>query len=161
MLAETDVLDRLAATASIAEKHFYYGVSWAAYLRLLEDLGDDRPGSIRLTYMDGVLEIMSPKRLHEQTTRLVDMILTLVTFERGMNLDNCGAMTIRADLQENGGEPDSCFYLVNEPAVRGVTEIDLQVHPPPDVVLEVDNYQSIARQDEAIRGRRGAGSVAL
>jgi len=138
MLAETDVLDRLAATATIAEKHLYYGVSWAAYVRLLDDLGDDRPGGIRLTYSDGTLEIMSPKRLHEQVTRLVDMILTVITFELGVNLDNCGAMTLRVDRQERGGEPDSCFYLANEPAVRGVTEIDLQLHPPPDIVLEVD-----------------------
>ncbi len=138
MLAETNILDRLATSATIAEKHLYYGVSWSAYLNLLDDLGDDRPGGIRLAYIDGILEIMSPKRLHEQITRLVDMILTLVTFELGMNLDNCGAMTLRVDLQEKGGEPDSCFYVANESKVRGVAEIDLQIHPPPDVVLEVD-----------------------
>ena len=28
--------------------------------------------------------------------------------------------------------------MANESKVRGVAEIDLQVHPPPDVVLEVD-----------------------
>lgn len=138
MLAETDILDRLAATATVAERHLYYGVSWDAYLRLLDDLGDDRPGGIRLTFMDGILEIMSPKRLHEQTTRFVDMILTLITFERGVNLDNCGAMTLRVDGQEKGGEPDSCFYIASEPQVRGLTEIDLQIHPPPDIILEVD-----------------------
>ncbi len=138
MLAETNILDRLATSATIAEKHLYYGVSWNAYLSLLDDLGDDRPGGIRLTYIDGILEMMSPKRLHEQITRLIDMILTLMTFELGMNLDNCGAMTLRVDLQEKGGEPDSCFYVANESKVRGVAEIDLQVHPPPDVVLEVD-----------------------
>ncbi len=139
MIAETDVLDRLAATATLAEKHLYYGVAWETYLELLDELGDDeRPGGIRLAYIDGALEIMSPKRLHEQITRFVDMILTLVTFEQGRNLDNCGAMTMRVDAQEKGGEPDSCFYLANESAVRGIAEIDLQVHPPPDVVLEVD-----------------------
>ncbi len=138
MFAETDVLDRLTATATVAEKHLYYGVSWDAYLKLLSDLGDGRPGGIRLAYMDGILEIMSPKRLHEQITRLVDMILTLMTFEMGMNLDNCGAMTMRLDVQEKGGEPDSCFYIANEAKVRGVVEIDLKIHPPPDVVLEVD-----------------------
>ncbi len=138
MFAETDVLDRLTATATVAEKHLYYGVSWDAYLKLLSDLGDGRPGGIRLAYMDGLLEIMSPKRLHEQITRLVDMILTLMTFEMGMNLDNCGAMTMRLDVQEKGGEPDSCFYIANEAKVRGVVEIDLKIHPPPDVVLEVD-----------------------
>ena len=135
MLVESHVLDRLTAAAT-AEKHIYYGVSWDTYLQLLEELGDER--SVRLTFNRGVLEITSPKRLHEQVTRLVDMVVTLLAFELGLNVDNCGAMTLRVASAERGGEPDSCFYIANEAAVRGVDEIDLQVHPPPDSVLEVD-----------------------
>lgn len=135
MLVESHILDRLTAHAT-AEKHIYYGVSWGAYSQLLDDLGDDR--SVRLTFSRGVLEIMSPKRLHEQITRLVDMVVTLLAFELGLNVDNCGAMTLRVESAQRGGEPDSCFYVANEAAVRGVDEIDLQVHPPPDIVLEVD-----------------------
>jgi Uma2 family endonuclease len=135
MLVEAHLLDRLAAT-STAEKHYYYGVSWDTYLRLLEDLSDD--GSVRLTFSRGVLEIISPKRLHEQITRLIDMVVTLLAFELGMNVDNCGAMTLRIESAQRGGESDSCFYVASEAAVRGVEEIDLEVHPPPDIVLEVD-----------------------
>jgi Uma2 family endonuclease len=135
MLAESHVLNRLTAAAT-AEKHIYYGVLWDTYLQLLEELGDD--SGVRLTFNRGVLEIMSPKRLHEQITRLVDMVVTLLAFESGVNVDNCGAMTLRVASAERGGEPDSCFYIANEATVRGVDEIDLQVHPPPDIVLEVD-----------------------
>src|SRR5437868_4979118 len=135
MLVEAQMLDRLKASAT-AEKHIYYGVSWDTYLQVLEELGDD--GNVRLTFNRGVLEIMSPKRLHEQVTRLVDMVVTLLAFELGVNVDNCGALTLRVEAAQRGGEPDSCFYVVNEAAVRGVENIDLQIHPPPDVVLEVD-----------------------
>jgi Uma2 family endonuclease len=135
MHAESHVLNRLTAAAT-AEKHIYYGVSWDTYLQLLEELGDD--SGVRLTFNRGVLEIMSPKRLHEQITRLIDMVVTLLAFELGLNVDNCGAMTLRVASAERGGEPDSCFYIANEATVRGVDEIDLQVHPPPDIVLEVD-----------------------
>lgn len=135
MLVESHLLDRLTANAT-AEKHIYYGVSWDTYLQLLDDLGDD--SNVRLTFNHGVLEIMSPKRLHEQLTRLVDMVVTLLAFELGMNVDNCGAMTLRIASEQRGGEPDSCFYVANEAAVRGVEEINLEIHPPPDVVLEVD-----------------------
>jgi Uma2 family endonuclease len=135
MLVESHILDRLTANAT-AEKHIYYGVSWDAYLQLLEDLGDD--SKVRLTFNHGVLEIMSPKRLHEQITRLIDMVVTLLAFELGLNVDNCGAMTLRVAAAERGGEPDSCFYIANEAVVRGVDEINLQAHPPPDIVLEVD-----------------------
>ena len=66
------------------------------------------------------------------------MVVTLLAFELGLNVDNCGAMTLRVASAQRGGKPDSCFYIANEAAVRGVDEIDLQVHPPPDIVLEVD-----------------------
>lgn len=135
MLAESHILDRLTANAS-AEKHIYYGVSWDTYVQLLDELGDE--SKIRLTFNRGVLEIMSPKRLHEQITRLVDMVVTLLAFELGLNVDNCGTMTLRLESAQHGGEPDSCFYIANEAAVRGVEEIKLQIHPPPDIVLEVD-----------------------
>src|ERR1051325_7637324 len=135
MLVESHILDRLTATAT-AEKHIYYGVSWDAYLQLLEDLGEE--SSVRLTFYHGVLEIMSPKRLHEQITRLIDMVVTLLAFELGLNVDNCGTMTLRVESAQRGGEPDSCFYIANEARVRGVDEINLQVHPPPDIALEVD-----------------------
>ncbi|MBC7910293.1 MAG: Uma2 family endonuclease [Pyrinomonadaceae bacterium] len=135
MLTESHILDRLTANAT-AEKHIYYGVSWDTYTQLLEELGDD--SNVRLTFNRGVLEIMSPKRLHEQMTRLVDMVVMFLAFELGLNVDNCGAMTLRVESVERGGEPDSCFYITNEATVRGVEEIDLQVHPPPDIVLEID-----------------------
>lgn len=135
MLVESHLLNRLTESAT-AEKHYYYGVSWDTYLQLSEDLSDDK--SVRLTFNRGVLEIMSPKRLHEQLTRLVDMVVTFLAFELGMNVDNCGAMTLRVESAQRGGEPDSCFYIANEALVRGVDEIDMQVHPPPDIVLEVD-----------------------
>lgn len=135
MLAESHILDQLAMNGT-AEKHLYYGVSWDTYLHVREVIGDD--SSVRLTFSHGVLEIMSPKRPHEQIIRLIDMVVTLLAFELGLNVDNCGAMTLRFESAQRGGEPDSCYYLANESAVRGLEEIDLQVHPPPDIVLEVD-----------------------
>ena len=135
MLTESHVLDRLAMN-STAEKHLYYGVSWNSYLQAREAIGDD--SNLRLTFSRGVLEIMSPKRLHEQITRLIDMVVTLLGFELGINVDNSGSMTLSLESAQHAGEPDSCFYVGNEPVVRGLDEIDLQVHPPPDIVVEVD-----------------------
>ncbi len=135
MLVETDIFDRLKVQA-IAEKRIYYGVPWSEYLRLREEFTE--ASHLRMTYQRGVLEIMSPKRLHEQITRLIDMVVTLIAFETGRNVDNCGALTLRVAGIASGGEPDSCFYLAHEGDVRGLSDIDLTLHPPPDLVLEVD-----------------------
>lgn len=43
----------------------------------------------------------------------------------------------REDL-ERGFEPDSCFYVQNEALARGKPRIDLNVDPPPDLVIEID-----------------------
>ncbi len=50
------------------------GVSWTQYLALLNQLGD-RPG-FRITYLDGILEIMAPSLRHEDVkSRLGDLLL--------------------------------------------------------------------------------------
>jgi Uma2 family endonuclease len=37
-----------------------------------------------------------------------------------------------------GIEPDNCFYIQNEAAVRGKERLDLSVDPSPDLALEID-----------------------
>jgi Uma2 family endonuclease len=135
MITEHQILDRLTLH-SVAEKHYYYGVTWADYLNISDEFGDE--SHLRLTFDHGVLEIISPKRLHEQLIRLVDMIVSQLAFELGLNIDNCGSMTIRSESAQLGGEPDSSFYIGHEEQVRGVQEIDLAIHPPPDIVVEID-----------------------
>ena len=135
MLAELDILDRLAVEAAV-EKRIYYGVAWSSYVWLLEELGDGT--HLRVTFDCGVLEIMSPKSEHEEVARLIDLVLAHMALEQNRNVKNCGSMTMHTVAVERGGEPDSCYYVATEPQVRGVKKIDLQIHPPPDIVLEID-----------------------
>ena len=37
-----------------------------------------------------------------------------------------------------GIEPDNCFYIQNEAAIRGKNRLDLTIDPPPDLALEID-----------------------
>lgn len=39
---------------------------------------------------------------------------------------------------EAGVEPDACFYIQNEPVIRGRDRIDLNIDPPPDLAIEID-----------------------
>ena len=43
----------------------------------------------------------------------------------------------REDLTK-GVEADECYYIQNEPAIRGRMKIDLGVDPPPDLAIEID-----------------------
>lgn len=135
MIAEEQIIERLF-DHTVTQRRTYYGVTWDAYSRLLDELGDG--SRLRLTYAEGVLEVMSPLSEHEELSRLIDAAITFLVFVSNRTMKNCGAMTMRAVAVKRGGEPDSNYYIQSEPLVRGVKNIDLAIHPPPDIVLEID-----------------------
>lgn len=111
-------------------------VSWGTFNQLLEELGEKR--GQRLAYDCGILEIMSPLGIHENNNRLIDDLIRAIADELDLNLKKFGSLTLKIDRTKQGVEPDSCYYIKNEPQVRGKQHIDLTVDPPPDLVLEID-----------------------
>lgn len=111
-------------------------ISWGTYERLLEELADC--SAPRLTYNRGELEIMSPTPEHEDVNRAIDKLVSFVAFELEVETRDLGSTTFRLEDLERGFEPDSCFYVQNEPLIRGKDRLDLTVDPPPDLVIEID-----------------------
>jgi Uma2 family endonuclease len=112
-------------------------VSWRTYESILHDY-EGRSG-VRLNYDRGVLEILSPiSEEHELYNRLLSFLVETLAEAMGFEYRSSGAATFkRPDLQQSF-EPDSCYYLQNEPRVRGNLHLDLTVDPPPDLAIEVD-----------------------
>lgn len=113
------------------------GVSWETFERLLEETGENRHK--QLAYSDGCLEIMVPLREHEEPTRLFDDFVGALVDELDVELCKVGSLTMKQPAVHKGLEPDGCFYIKNEAAVRGIDKLDFAIHPPPDLVIEVDN----------------------
>lgn len=111
-------------------------VGWDTFNQLLEELGEKR--SQRFAYDCGILEIMSPLGIHENNNRFIDDLIRAIADELGLNLKKFGSLTLKIDRTKQGVEPDSCYYIANEPQVRSKQHIDLTVDPPPDLVLEID-----------------------
>lgn len=118
------------------QKVIIENVSWQTYERLLADLADR--ASPRLTYDCGILEIMSPTPRHEELNRNLALIVTILAAALGLDVRNLGSTTFRRADLGRGFEPDSCFYIEHEAAVRGKAKIDLTQDPPPDLVIEID-----------------------
>ncbi|MEL6400064.1 MAG: Uma2 family endonuclease [Cyanobacteria bacterium J06607_6] len=116
------------------------GVSWETYERLLTETGEGR--NQRLAYDNGRLEIMVPLEGHEKPTRLLDDFVGVFVDELGLELRKLGSLTMKNPAQNKGLEPDGCFYIQHESLVRGVNTLDFAIHPPPDLVVEVDNSNS-------------------
>src|SRR5512145_110316 len=98
-----------------------YGVSWETYEHLLADLANCSVP--RVTFDQGVLEIMSPTAEHEEYKHILTLLVEVVAEEFRVNLRGLGSTTFkRPDLQK-GFELDSCFYIQSAPRIRGKRQI--------------------------------------
>jgi Uma2 family endonuclease len=112
-------------------------ISWETYECLLKNY--ENSSSPRLTYDRGTLEIVSPLVPHEETNRVLDILVDRIADAWGVRLRHLGSTTLKSGAREQGVEPDSCFYIQNLPHIGRRQRIDLEGgDPPPDLVVEVD-----------------------
>ena len=110
-------------------------LSWQDFETVLQDLGETR--NTRITYYQGLLEIMSPLALHERPHRIIAYIVTAILEKQGRNWEDFGSTTLKYP-EIAGIEPDTCFYIQNAEGVRSCTNLDLTKYPPPDLAIESD-----------------------
>ncbi|MBW4553647.1 MAG: Uma2 family endonuclease [Aphanocapsa sp. GSE-SYN-MK-11-07L] len=110
-------------------------VTWPEFETILEELGEHR-GS-RLAYEDGMLEIMMPLPEHEDDKEIIGDLVKALLEELEIEFRSLGSTTFKKPTAQ-GLEPDQCFYIQHEAAIRGQQRIDLSVDPPPDLAIEID-----------------------
>lgn len=106
----------------VDQRVILHGLDFRTYCAVRELL--DGPG-IRLTYLCGALEIMSPSRRHEDFKKRIARLIELFALERDIALYGYGSTTFRREAAERGLEPDEC-YCVGKDMVEF-----------PDIALEV------------------------
>ena len=113
-----------------------HNISWETFEALLRDTGEDR-GS-RFAYDCGVLEIMTPLFEHENPKIQFDRFILVLAEELGIEIRSAGSTTLKRKISKRGIEPDTCYYIQNELAIRGKQTLDLENDPPPDLAIEID-----------------------
>ena len=111
-------------------------VSWQEFEAILEELGEHR--AARVAYDNGILEIMTPLPEHERNKEIISDLVKALLEELDIEFLPLGSTTFKNQFMSKGIESDNCFYVQNEPAVRGKDRLDLTVDPPPDLALEID-----------------------
>ena len=111
-------------------------ISWRTYQSLVTDF--EQEPSVRLTYDSGTLEIRIPLDPHESYKKLIGRLIEAATEELGLEIRSLGSRTCDRQDITKGLEPDQCYYIQNEPQVRGVMQINLNKLPPPDLAVEID-----------------------
>ncbi|MBD2131846.1 Uma2 family endonuclease [Sphaerospermopsis sp. FACHB-1094] len=113
-----------------------YDVSWDTFESLLKDTGENR-GS-RFAYECGTLEIMTPLFEHENPKGNFSNFIVALAEELDIELRSAGSTTLKRKIIKKGIEPDTCYYIQNEPAIRGKETLNLETDPPPDLAIEID-----------------------
>ncbi|ACC83174.1 Uma2 family endonuclease [Nostoc punctiforme] len=111
-------------------------ITWETFEALLRDTGEDR-GS-RFAYDCGVLEIMTPLFEHENPKIQFDRLIFALAVELKTKIRSAGSTTLKRQSITKGIEPDTCYYIQNEPLIRGKQELDLTTDPAPDLAVEID-----------------------
>ena len=127
-----------------ADHFLFRNASWRLYRSIVDEVGD---GNVRVTYDGENLEIMSPLPEHERGKKHIGRMIEMLTFDRNIACASLGSTTYSDERLAKGLEPDECYYFANEARIRGKKRIDLQVDPPPDLVVEIDiSYRAIRRE---------------
>ncbi|MEZ6061687.1 MAG: Uma2 family endonuclease [Planctomycetaceae bacterium] len=118
-------------------------IDWEEYVLLRDKPGN--PG-LRMTFDDGVLEIMTLSSFHELISMLIHTFIHEWRMARNIQIRSSGSMTLRCKSINRGLEGDQSYYIQNEPRVRALNKIDLETAPPPDLAIEVEHRAAAIRK---------------
>lgn len=127
-----------AIQQQVEEQRFLLsGVTWEQYETLRATL-DDFPG-LRMTYLEGMLELFMPSEEHEDIKTTIARLLELYAIEKNVRLYGYGSATYRKKAKERGLEPDECYYLNTKKEF-------------PDIAIEVIVTSGLLDKLEVYRG---------
>jgi Uma2 family endonuclease len=118
-------------------------ISWEFYVRFCEEIGE-RP--IRLSYSEGMLEIMVTHSPHEFYKTMLAKLIEMIILEHNIPVRSGGSMTFQREDLEKGFEPDECWWIEHEASVRRKKKFDFQRDPPPDLAIEIEISRSLVNR---------------
>jgi Uma2 family endonuclease len=131
-LSYHEIVSRLPADAVVT----FNDVGWDEYEELLEQVGEAE--HLRISYDDGVLQVMTLSSEHEKYARFLESLMTAIRLRLRINILSFGSATMRKGGQRKGNEPDACFYVQSAHRIGNRVQLDFAIDPPPDIAVEVD-----------------------
>ena len=115
---------------------FLEGVSWEEYEGVLSSI--EKNSRIRVSYDQGRMQLMTLSYRHENFKGFFGILIFMMSRAMKFDYSSAGSTTFKHLESHQGAEPDDCFYIANLPRVAGKDDLDLEVDPPPDLVVEID-----------------------
>lgn len=117
-------LTQFLKTTDRDEVHIYSNVQWEEYENILLELGDS--SWCKVSYLDGLLKIISPGINHERIKELTGMLIVSYCDVKDIEYFPCGSTTLKNKSTKSGQEPD-VSYAIN---------INKEI---PDIAVEVNH----------------------
>ncbi|MEM9276765.1 MAG: Uma2 family endonuclease [Cyanobacteria bacterium P01_F01_bin.143] len=121
------------------EKITLYNVTWEDYNSLVNLSMDKFPG-LRMTFLEGTLEIMGTSSEHERLKKIIARLLEMYAVEKRITLNGYGNTTFRKEAKQRGLEPDECYCLGE---LRDVPYIAIEVAITSGGIDKLSVYQGL------------------
>jgi Uma2 family endonuclease len=120
------------------ERFVIYGVTWKQYSSIRRALEGRR---VKLTYLRGTLELVSPGSHHEGAKTLFARLVELYALERDVALYGYGSTTFKKKAKERGLEPDECWCVGKD--LRAIPDIAFEVIVTRPAVSKLEVYEGL------------------
>lgn len=128
----------LAGIDDPEERFSTSGVSWPIYETLLAKLEDN--SHYRVTYLDGVLEIVSPSARHEKLKKRLATLLEFYLTRKRIKHTPMGSPTVRNRLKRAGAEPDECYCIGEE---KNIPDLAIEVIITSGSINKLETYRRL------------------
>jgi Uma2 family endonuclease len=102
-------LEKLVAPAIAEPRIPLYGITWQQYENFIEMFSGHQ--NLHLTYLQGVLEIVTLSPEHEMLKTLITRLLYIYADALDIDLFSCGSATCKSHSTNRGLEPDESFCI--------------------------------------------------
>ncbi|MEH1923749.1 Uma2 family endonuclease [Nostoc sp.] len=120
------------------EKFITSGVSWQMYEALLAKLEDN--SHYRVTYLDEILEIVSPSIRHENIKKRLAILIERYLYLKRIRFNPMGSSTIKKQLKQAGVEPDECYSLYEQ---KNIPDLAIEVNITSGSIDKLEIYRRL------------------
>lgn len=132
-------------------------IPWHQYEDVLKAFPEQ--GGLQITYIDGRLTLLSPRRRHDRYEQALAGLIQAVASGLGMIWEPAGHTTARREDVKGGVKGDATFYLgENAETMLGPVEVNLSTQLPPDLAIGVELSHK-ADDSVSVWGRLGVPEV--
>jgi Uma2 family endonuclease len=120
------------------EKFVTNGVNWQMYEALLTKLEEN--SHYRVTYLDGILEIVSPSIRHENIKKRLAILIERYFYSKRIRFSPMGSSTIKKQLKQAGVEPDECYCIGEK---KNIPDLTIEVNITSGSIDKLEIYRRL------------------